>query len=308
MICSVKLFRFLFFFAVVAGICAYAYSNYSPFRVFALYAVGRSPECPLANALKSQENIERQIAYKDEILNASKRLREDPKGFHEWATPKGNFWVPKGSDYVLPYNLAEQQRKIYGEGTNGPRRGDIVLDCGANIGVTLREELAAGAEKIIAIEPGPENLECLRRNFPSEIASGKVVIYAKGVWDKEEVLTFRVDPENSAADSFVMKREGAVAVEKIPVTTIDILVKELNLPRVDYIKMDIEGSELRALTGAHDTLAKFKPRISVASYHEPDHPKRIPEIIRAARPDYQIECGPCFETSGGVRPDILYFH
>lgn len=165
----------------------------------------------------------------------------------------------------------------------------------------------AGAEKIIGIEPGPENLECLRRNFPAEIASRRVVIYAKGVWDKEEVLTFRVDPTNSAADSFVLQREGAVNVEKVPVTTIDKLVKELNLPRVDYIKMDIEGAEIRALEGARETLAKFKPRISVASYHEPDHPKKIPEIVRSARSDYQMQCGPCAETSTGIRPDVLYF-
>ena len=118
--------------------------------------------------------------------------------------------MPDGSDYVLPFNLAEQERKIYGVQSDGPRSGDIVLDCGANIGVTIREELAAGAQKIIGIEPAPENLECLRRNFPGEIASGRVVIVPKGVWDKEDALTLRVDPRNSAADSFVLRREGTV--------------------------------------------------------------------------------------------------
>lgn len=288
--------------------CSYAYTNYSPFRVLALYFLGKSPECPLVNAVKSEDNLNRQIAYKDRILKASKRLEEDPKGYHHWDTPKGQFWIPQGSDYVLPYNLAEQERKIYGTGEAGPRKGDVVLDCGANVGVTLREELAAGAEKVVAIEPAPENLECLRRNFPAEIAAGRVVIYAKGVWDQETVLTFKVDPKNSAADSFVMPLEGAVNIERMPVTTIDRIVAELNLPRVDYIKMDIEGSELKALAGAAGTLKRFKPRVSIAAYHGPDHPKRIPGIILGARPDYKETCGPCFETAGGVRPDILYFH
>jgi FkbM family methyltransferase len=285
----------------------FAYFNYAPFRLLAWTAAGRSPECPLANAVKANDNLQRQIEYKDEILNASKLVEQDPKGFHLWDTPKGRFWVPEGSDYVLPFNLAEQQRKIYGVGEFGPHSGDIVLDCGANVGVTIREELAAGASKIVAIEPAPENLECLRRNFPAEIQSGRVIITPKGVWDKEDVLTLRVDPKNSAADSFVIERKGAVNVEKIPLTTIDKLVSELHLERVDYIKMDIEGAEPRALAGAHDTLAKFKPRISIASYHEPDHPKLIPQIIRKARPDYQMTCGPCAEADYLIRPDVLYF-
>jgi hypothetical protein len=104
-----------------------------------------------------------------------------------------------------------------------------------------------------------------------------------------------------------LERQGTVDVQKIPLTTIDHLVKELNLDRVDYIKMDIEGSEPRALEGAQETLKKFKPRISVTTYHEPDHPKLIPEIIKKARPDYTIECGPCSEAGNAIRPDVLYF-
>ena len=302
-----KPFRWFLLLVLVAVAGGAAYAYLAPFRDFALFVAGRSPECPLSEAVRSKSNLDRQIAYKDQILNASTKLQEDPKGFHLWQTPKGNYWIPQGSDYVLPYNLAEQERKIYGIGPNGPHAGDIVLDCGANVGVTVREALNAGASKVIAIEPGPENLECLRRNFPSEVSAGKVVIYAKGVWDKDEVLTFRVDPQNSAADSFVLLREGAVNVDRVPVTTVDHLVQELNLPKVDYIKMDIEGSEPRALIGAHGTLVKWKPRLSIASYHEPDHPKRIPQIIHEARPDYQIQCGPCAEASGAIRPDVLYF-
>ena len=95
--------------------------------------------------------------------------------------------------------------------------------------------------------------------------------------------------------------------EPVPLTTIDKLVTELKLERVDYIKLDIEGAEPRALAGAKETLAKYKPRISIAAYHQPDHPKVIPEIIRAARADYQMQCGPCAEANFSIRPDVLYF-
>lgn len=303
----VKLSRVVLLVLLILIIAGVAYSYYPPFRLFTWVALGRSPVCPLDAALQAHENLLRQIAYKDQILNASRLLQTDAQGFELWDTPKGRYWVPAGSRYVLPFNLAEQQRKIYGTGDFGPHSGDITLDCGANIGVTVHEELAAGAKTVVAIEPAPENLECLRRNYPQEIASGRVIIVAKGVWDKEDFLTLRVDPKNSAADSFVIKREGAVDLERVPLTTIDKLVSDLKLERVDYIKLDIEGAEPKALEGAKATLARFKPRISIASYHEPDHPKVIPEIIRAANPAYQMACGPCAETEYSVRPDVLYF-
>ena len=302
----VKLSR-LFLILLVLALLASAYAYYAPFRLMALVISGRSPVCPMGEALKADANLNQQVDLKDKILNASHLVDQDRKGFHLWETPSGRFWVPDGSDYVLPFNLAEQQRKIYGVGENGPHGGDIVLDCGSNVGVTIREELTAGAAKVIGIEPAPENLECLRRNFPAEMASGRVVIVPKGVWDKEDALTLKVDPKNSAADTFVLQREGTVDVEKVPLTTIDHLVTELNLPRVDYIKMDIEGAEPKALEGAQETLKKWRPRISIAAYHAPDHPKIIPEIIRKARPDYRMGCGPCAEAGNGVRPDVLYF-
>lgn len=302
----VKLSR-LFLILIVFALLASAYAYYAPFRLLALVVSGRSPVCPIGEALKADDNLNRQVDLKDKILNASRLVDQDRKGFHLWETPKGRFWVPEGSDYVLPFDLAEQERKIYGEGSDGPHSSDIVLDCGSNVGVTIRDALLAGAEKVIGIEPAPENLECLRRNFPSEITAGRVVIVPKGVWDKEDALTLKVDPRNSAADTFVLQREGTVDVEKVPLTTIDHLVSALNLPRVDYIKMDIEGAEPRALEGGQETLKKWKPRISVAAYHSPDHPKVIPEIIRKARRDYRMGCGSCSEAGNGIRPDVLYF-
>jgi len=303
----VKLSRVIWLGILILILAAVAYAYYPPFRYFTFVVAGRSPICPLDQAVKTQENLSLQVAYKDQILNASKLLQEDPKGYELWDTPKGRYWISSGSRYVLPFNLAEQQRKIYGTGPNGPHAGDITLDCGANVGVTVKEELAAGAEKIVAIEPAPENLECLRRNYSSEIASGRVIVVPKGVWDRDDFLTLRVDPKNSAADTFVLNREGTVDVEKVPLTTIDELVSELKLPRVDYIKFDIEGAEPRALAGAKQTLAKYKPRISIASYHNPDDPQVIPALIRAARSDYQMQCGPCAEAGHALRPDVLYF-
>jgi FkbM family methyltransferase len=300
--------RIVLWFVTLGAAAAAAAHFYPPLRLFAIKAAGRSPVCPMADALKADHNLRLQIRYKDQILAASKLLEKDPAGYHLWQTPRGRWWIPEGDDFMLPFNLAEQQRQIYGTGERAVKAGDIVLDCGANVGVFTRVALDQGARTVVAIEPAPENLESLRRNFRDEIAAGRVIIYPKGVWDKDDVLTLRRDPNNTAADSVVMLKDKNAASIQVPLTTIDKLVAELKLDRVDYVKMDIEGAETNALAGALQTLAKFHPRLSLASYHLPTDAQRIPEIVKQAWPQYSMECGPCAETpQRRVRPDVLYF-
>ena len=260
---------------------------------------------------ESRRQLRREIEIKDRILKASKRVEVDAQGYTLWDTPKGRYWVPKGSDYVLPFNLAEQERKIYGEGKNFIQKDDVVLDCGANMGVFTRVALDHGAKLVIAIEPAPENLEVLKRNFAAEIAAGKVILYPKGVWDKDDFLSMNVDPTNSAADSFVLHPEKSEATTiKLPLTTIDKLVSELKLDKVNFIKMDIEGAEPNALRGAKETITKWRPRMAISVYHKPADPIEVPAAIRAAWPDVTQECGPCEkdEKNHVIRPDIYYFY
>ena len=168
-----RVFRWLIVVAVLAAALIWFYP---PARLFALAVAGRSPACPIASAMQSAENVRLQILYKDQILVASKMVEKDAAGNELWDTPAGRYWIPAGSRYVLPFNLAEQKRRIYGNDQQSARAGDIVLDCGANVGVTARVWLAAGAIQVVAIEPAPENLECLRRNFKGEIAAGRVLL------------------------------------------------------------------------------------------------------------------------------------
>ena len=121
------------------------------------------------------------------------------------------------------------------------------------------------------------------------------------------MLEFLVDPENQAADSFVIHREGAKATVKLPLTTIDKLVSELGLPRVDFIKMDIEGAEVRAVEGARETISRHRPRLSLSVYHQDDHPVAVPRAVQAAWPEVKIDCGHCAEAAGRVRAEVLYF-
>lgn len=298
--------RFFVVVALLLGAAVATYAYYPPFRLMTWVFAGRSPVCPLANAVLCDDHIHKLEAAHNRLVKAMVKVAHDEAGYDQWKTPAGTYWIPSGDHFVLPFNLAEQELKIYGTGEQDVQKGDIVLDCGANVGVFTRVALDRGASKVIAIEPAPENLESLRRNFKDEIAAGRVIVYPKGVWDKDDLLTLHVDANNTAADTFVISRAETSEV-KVPLTTIDKLVSELNLPRVDYIKMDIEGAEPNALRGAHETLVRWKPRMSISAYHQPDHPVVIPKIIHETRPDYKMECGPCAEANGHIRPDVLYF-
>lgn len=270
-------------------------------------ASSRHPACPVDQAAKAADNQRLQKELNDRIIRESKLLKTDG-ALEQWQTPRGIFWTPAKSRYGLHFHLAEQERNIYGTGKHFIQKGDVVLDCGANIGTFTRKALDSGASKVIAIEPAPENLECLRRTFAGEIKSGRVVLVPKGVWHRQDSLPMNIDETNSAADSFVMKPKGSVQTKnRMELTTIDKLVQDLKLDRVDFVKMDIEGSETNALTGGRATLAKHHPRLSVCVYHRADHPESVPKAVKAASAKYKLTAGPCNADNGRIHPQVFYF-
>jgi len=294
--------------AVLAA-AAVALWQYLPLRYFVLASVGDNRGCPPRQAWRIPEHRRELMRVKDEILARTRLLQKEYEGLELYETPYGRFWSFPGSQYTLPFNLAEQATHLYGSGPHFVRKGDTVLDCGANVGVFTRFALNAGAGKVIAIEPAPDNIECLRRNFAQEIAEGRVVVVPKGVWDRPDELELKIEEGNEAAATFVMRLNRVTRTVRVPLLPIDTLVQELGLDRVDFIKMDIEGAEVRALRGARQTLRRFHPRLSVAVYHEWDHPIEVPKAAREGWPDYQVECGPCDAPERRlVRPDVLYLH
>lgn len=273
----------------------------------ALIASGRNHKCTLDLAMKSMDAAKRRHDKIHYIDNNSKQLEKDEaEGLELWQTPRGKFWMPSGSVKEVLYDLAEQENGIYEMGQHAVQPGDVVLDCGANVGVYARKAFERGAKKVISVEPAPENLKCLRRTFAKEIEEGKLVIYPKGVWDKDDVLPMNVDPKNSAGDSFVIKRDGSFTIN-LPLTTIDKMVDELKLDRVDFIKFDIEGAERKALRGAKNTLAKFHPRMAVCVYHLPDDPDVIPVAAKEGWAGYKHECGPCVVSDMRIMPEVFFF-
>ncbi len=272
-----------------------------------MFTRGEALQCPLRNALNSLAFESWKARRLTEIATGARLIEHDPSGLELYEFGSQRAWAPAGSGFSIAVTLAEQERGIYVHDGIGAKPGDVVLDVGANIGLYARQALKQGAAKIIAIEPAPDNLMCLHRNLKDEILSGKVIVCSKGAWDRDDVLNMNVNLGSSALDSLILKFEAGATI-KVPVTTIDTLVKELNLERVDFIKMDIEGAERQALAGAANTIRKFRPRMAICVYHLPDDPLVIPAVIGSAYGYYRQECGPCLFNKGFIKPEVYFYY
>ena len=205
------------------------------------------------------------------------------------AKAKGEtYWIPAANRGSLVVMLTELRANVYRIDTCDVLAGDVVLDCGANVGVFTRYALRRGARKVLAIEPAPDNLECLRRNFDREIRAGVVVVCDKGVWDRDAELLLNVVDGDTGRDSVALKPTGARQGPRVALTTIDKLVRETGLDRVDFVKMDIEGAECRALRGAGATIARWHPRMAISGEHFTGQPEQVIELLRATWPGVRI--------------------
>jgi FkbM family methyltransferase len=241
--------------------------------VGSIRACGSEPEPDLA--LKARKERIAKGVYR-----ASRRIRVEGD-LELWETPYGPYWVVAENFNTMSEVLAEQAIGIYGDEVRGVRAGDVVLDGGAHFGGFTRTALDRGAKLVVAIEIAPENVACLRRNFAAEIAAGRVIVYDKGIWDKDDTMVLE-RKNHTWADQVAESGSGPT----VSVTTIDRIVTALRLPKVDFIKLDIEGAERNALTGASATIIGHRPRMAVAAYHRPDDLGVLSSVVLSAQYDY----------------------
>ncbi len=293
--------------AICASIIIFRTQVVAGMVMLSMMLSGHASQCPFRSAIGSYALAKYQVERASELHGEVRLVGRDPAGYEQYELGGRRIWVPAGSLTWVIYDLTEQERGIYNYRELGATKGEIVLDAGANIGLYTIEALKHGARKVIAIEPVPANVECLRRNLEQEIAEGKVVIYPKGIWDRDDVLEMNVDPANQTGDSFVLKSEQGSVKLKLPLTTVDTMVAELHLEKVDFIKMDIEGAERRALQGAAETIRRFHPRMAICVYHQKDDPVVIPAAVRSLWHEYRQECGPCLCDGNGIAPQVYFY-
>ena len=179
--------------------------------------------------------------------------------------------------------------KIYEFGDARIRPNDIVIDCGANIGLfslLALSRMEAGGQ-LIAIEPVPSIRELLETNLSRVISPGKYHVCERPVYCDTRSMTLSLDEDVFTMHRLDMDRSaGKSAKIQVRTATIDDLVNDFRLPRVDFIKMDIEGAEIAALRGAAMTLKRWKPRLAISAYHQIDDFYEIPRLIYSLNPDY----------------------
>jgi FkbM family methyltransferase len=189
------------------------------------------------------------------------RLRRSYGNHHILTEEEGLKYFP-----TLWRELLEQYRDDIYQRHYKVRPGDIVVDVGAHIGIfTVRAAKAVGAGgMVIAIEPETNNLRLLERNIQLNQLRN-IIVVPKGVWSKKGKVQL-ITNKSSGAHSIVI-HQGATGSREIEVDTLDDILKELHVNRIDFIKMDIEGAELNAYDGMKETLRNNDCKLAIAAYH-----------------------------------------
>ena len=165
--------------------------------------------------------------------------------------------IPKSIQDLSPIKGYELHRKL--------KKGDIVIDAGAYPGdYTIYAAKKVGETgKVIAFEPNPTNRIVLERNIKA-FGLKNVIVVPKGLGETDGVkLQMAMDGLHSNAHMSQEEDEEGF----IHICTLDAELKRLGISRVDVIKMDIEGAEIKAIQGCVETIKNCKPYILIASYH-----------------------------------------
>lgn len=171
------------------------------------------------------------------------------------------------------------------------KEGDYVIDGGGCWGDTaLYFAHTAGQQgRIFTFEFTPENLDIFQRNRDlNPELSPRIELVRRALWDTSGE-TMRYSPHGPGT-SMAQGVQSDGNHDSLQVTTISIddFVSEKNLPRIDFIKMDIEGAELKALKGAEESIRAFKPRLAISVYHRQEDFMTIPAYVNNLNLGYEF--------------------
>jgi FkbM family methyltransferase len=185
---------------------------------------------------------------------------------------------------VIPFVIREYEYRADGNVVRA-EEGDVVLDCGACWGDTALYFASQTHAPVYSFEFLPSNLTIFRRNVE---LNPKLAPFVKlvdaPVWSESD------------REMYVQDRGPATRVSPDPIPdaqrvktlSIDDLVERERIPRVGFIKMDIEGAELDALNGARKTLERDRPKLAICVYHRRDDLVQIPRFLRSLPGKYRV--------------------
>jgi len=196
----------------------------------------------------------------------------------------------KGNRYVidctgLEYSLFRGQYFYSKDGVDvSPAANDIVIDGGACTGDTAAVfSNAVGANgKVFSFDPVADHLAILNLNV-GQFPHANVRVMPYGLSDKNIIAEPLV--LNGYAPGF------RVGDHPVPLRSIDFLVNTKEIPRIDFMKLDVEGSEIESIRGAQESIRRFKPKLAISLYHKPNDLFEIILHIKEKFPFYSCYLG-----------------
>ncbi len=191
---------------------------------------------------------------------------------------------PKRMIHVTPYagillgTLGWQYFDVF-----APEKDEVFVNAGAFQGETDIDfvKWANGSyKKIYSFEPMKNDAEICRKQYIENNISN-IELLCKGTWSETGYMSFTEGASQGRIDE-----NGDNRIETIK---IDDAVANLEGGRVTFIKMDIEGAELKALQGARETIQKDKPRMAICIYHKPEDLYEIPGYLLSLVPEYRFK-------------------
>jgi FkbM family methyltransferase len=169
--------------------------------------------------------------------------------------------------------------------------GDIVIDAGGCYGDTAFNFAHKTGDEghVYSFEFLPENLEVFAQNLKiNPNFENRISIINHAVWEYSDLDMF---VEGSGPGTKVKASSNNPNALKVKTLSIDDFVNQKLLKKIDFIKMDIEGSELSALKGAERCIREFKPNLAICIYHKLEDFWEIPKWIDSLEMGYQFHLG-----------------
>lgn len=167
-------------------------------------------------------------------------------------------------------------------------RGGEILDVGANVGYTAT--VFAGAcdpgARVHAFEPEARNFAVLDEVARRSRAAGRIVPVRAAVGSQEGVARLWVNRAHHAdhrvlTDAFAARQAGPPESEQVPLVSLDAYVRDAEIARVAFVKIDVQGYELEVCRGMAGLLARH-PRLAIAVEYAPDQQREMgfdPEAV-----------------------------
>ena len=152
-----------------------------------------------------------------------------------------------------------------------PRGADVVLDLGANIGVfSVYAAKVMGARRVVALEPVSATFRRLEHNLAANQLDGAVTAVPKGIGGATGTRTIYLGVTSPFSSLYYRGNPNAESgeTEEVDIVTLERLLRDLSLDRVDVCKMDCEGAEVEALLAADDDVLR-RIKVLTMEYHFP---------------------------------------